>query len=128
MQIVRTIVWVSLLIALLLFSINNWQDVEIKIWEGLILQTKLPALVVVSFLLGLIPMWLLHKGSRWRLNRRIGVLESNVATANAPVAVPVPAPAYAPASALTPAPISADPVVTTTKLDDPARPGPAVWP
>ena len=124
MQIIRTIVWVSLLIALLLFSINNWQDVEIKIWEGLILQTKLPALVVVSFLLGLIPMWLLHKGSRWRLNRRIGVLESNVATANAPIAVP--APAFAPAP--TPAPISAEPVITTTKLDDPARPGPAVWP
>ena len=124
MQIIRTIVWVSLLIALLLFSINNWQDVEIKIWEGLILQTKLPALVVVSFLLGLIPMWLLHKGSRWRLNRRIGVLESNVATANAPIAVPAPVPAFAPA----PAPISAEPVITTTKLDDPARPGPAVWP
>ena len=124
MQIIRTIVWVSLLIALLLFSINNWQDVEIKIWEGLILQTKLPALVVVSFLLGLIPMWLLHKGSRWRLNRRIGVLESNVATANAPIAVPAPVPAFAPA----PAPNSAEPVITTTKLDDPARPGPAVWP
>ena len=128
MQIIRTIVWVSLLIALLLFSINNWQDVEIKIWEGLILQTKLPALVVVSFLLGLIPMWLLHKGSRWRLNRRIGVLESNVATANAPIAVPAPVPAFAPAPAPAPAPISAEPVITTTKLDDPARPGPTVWP
>ena len=45
MQIIRTIVWVILLIALLLFSVNNWQDVEVKIWEGLILQTKLPALV-----------------------------------------------------------------------------------
>ena len=122
MQIIRTIVWVSLLIGLLLFSINNWQDVEIKIWEGLILQTKLPALVVATFLLGLIPMWLLHKGSRWRLNRRIGVLESNVATANAPVAVPVPAPALAPTT------MSAEPAITTTKLDDPARPGPTVWP
>jgi len=64
MQIVRTIVWVLLLVALLLFSINNWQDVEVKIWEGLILQTKLPALVIVSFLAGLLPMWLLNKGVR----------------------------------------------------------------
>ena len=128
MQIIRTIVWVSLLIGLLLFSINNWQDVEIKIWEGLILQTKLPALVVVSFLLGLIPMWLLHKGSRWRLNRRIGVLESNVATANAPIAVPAPAHAPAPVPTAARDQMSAEPVVTTTKLDDPARPGPAAWP
>ena len=102
MQIIRTIVWVILLIALLLFSINNWQDVEVKIWEGLILQTKLPALVVVSFLLGLVPMWLLHKGARWRFNRRIGTLENSVRAAS--VSVPVEAP--------TPAPT---PVVTTTE-------------
>ena len=129
MQIIRTIVWVILLIALLLFSINNWQDVEIKIWEGLILQTKLPALVVFSFLLGLIPMWLLHKGSRWRLTRRIGVLESNVATANAPVAAPVavPVPEPVPAPAPAPAPIPS-PLTTTTKPGDPARPDPATWP
>ena len=119
MQIVRTIVWVILLIALLLFSINNWQDVEVKIWEGLILQTKLPALVVASFLLGLIPMWLLHKGSRWRLTRRIGVLESNVATANAPLPAAVPVP--------TPVPVAA-PMPTAAKLDDPVRPEPNVWP
>jgi len=94
MQIIRTIVWVILLIALLLFSINNWQDVEVKIWEGLILQTKLPALVVVSFLLGLLPMWLLHKTAAWRLRRRIGTLENSVRAAS--VSVPVePAPALA---------------------------------
>ena len=117
MQIIRTIVWVILLIALLLFSLNNWQDVEVKIWEGLILQTKLPALVVVSFLLGLLPMWLLHKGSRWRLNRRIGVLESNVATANAPLPAPAPVPTVTTAS---------PPLDDTAR--DTARPDPTVWP
>lgn len=83
MQIVRTIVWVLLLVVLLLFSINNWQDVEVKIWENLILQTKLPALVIVSFLMGLVPMWLLHKGLRWRFNRRISALENTVKAASA---------------------------------------------
>ena len=90
MQIIRTIVWVILLIALLLFSVNNWQDVQVKIWEGLILQTKLPALVVSSFLLGLVPMWLLHKGASWRWNRRIGTLENSVraASVSTPLAPP----------------------------------------
>ena len=78
MQVIRTIVWVLLLVALLLFSINNWQPVEVKIWEGLVLETRLPALVIVSFLAGLLPMWLLHKGARWRLNRRIASLENSV--------------------------------------------------
>jgi lipopolysaccharide assembly protein A len=86
MQIVRTVVWVVLVIALALFSLNNWHPVEIKIWEGLILETKLPALVFVSFLLGLVPMWTLSKAGRWRLNRRINALENTVrATATPPL-------------------------------------------
>ena len=105
MQIIRTIVWVILLIALLLFSVNNWQDVQVKIWEGLILQTKLPALVVTSFLLGLIPMWLLHKGASWRWNRRIGTLENSVRAASVstplvPTATPVVTPSEPPISTL----------------------------
>jgi uncharacterized integral membrane protein len=76
MQIVRMIVWVLLLAVLLIFSINNWNPVEVKIWEGLVLETKVPALVVVAFLLGLIPMWLLHRATKWQLHRRIGSLEA----------------------------------------------------
>ena len=81
MQIVRTIVWVLVLVALLLFSLNNWETVEVKIWEGLILETKKPVLVIASFLLGLLPMWLLHKGTKWRFNRRISALENSVRSA-----------------------------------------------
>ncbi len=78
MQIIRTVIWVLVLVALGLFTINNWQPVEVKLWEGIILETKLPALVIVSFLMGFLPMWLLHKGVRWRLNRRIGLMENTV--------------------------------------------------
>jgi lipopolysaccharide assembly protein A len=89
MQILRTIVWVVLLIVLLLFSINNWTTTEVKIWEGLILETKLPALVIIAFLLGLVPMWLIHIAARWRMTRRIAALETSVRAAT-PVAAPGP--------------------------------------
>jgi lipopolysaccharide assembly protein A len=95
MQVVRTVVWVVLIIALLLFSLNNWNPVEIKIWEGLILETKLPALVLVAFLLGLLPMWLLAKAGKWRLTRRIDALENSVRASAAP---PPPASAGEPVS------------------------------
>jgi putative membrane protein len=91
MKIVRTIVWVLLLVALLIFSVNNWNPVEVKIWEGLVLETKIPALVVISFLIGLVPMWLLHRAARWNNERRIASLE-NAARASAMVA-PVTSPA-----------------------------------
>jgi uncharacterized membrane protein YciS (DUF1049 family) len=76
MKYVRMIVWVLLLVVLVAFSVANWQPVEVKIWDNLILETKIPALVVVAFLLGLVPMWLVHRGVRWRLERRIAGLES----------------------------------------------------
>jgi len=94
MKIVRTIVWVLLLVALMIFSVNNWNPVEVKIWEGLVLETKIPALVVISFLVGLVPMWLLHRAARWNNERRIASLES-AARASAMVAPVAPRPVVA---------------------------------
>ena len=88
MKIVRTIVWVLLLVALLIFSVNNWNPVEVKIWEGLVLETKIPALVVVAFLLGLVPMWLMHRVSQWYYKRRLGSLENAAARAAAVAPAP----------------------------------------
>jgi len=84
MQVIRTVVWVVVLIALLVFSINNWTTIDVKIWEGLILETKLPVLVVIAFLLGLLPMWILAKASKWRLTRQISQLQSAASAATAP--------------------------------------------
>ena len=87
MQIVRTIVWVLLLVALLLFSIANWTDVTVRIWQNLVVDTKIPAIVVVSFLIGFLPMWLYHRGSKWQWKRKVASLEAAARTAAAtPVA------------------------------------------
>lgn len=82
MQIVRTIVWVLILFGLLVFSFFNWDPVEVQLWDNLVLETKVPILVIVAFLLGLLPMWVYHRTSRWNLNRRISSLE-NAARSNA---------------------------------------------
>jgi lipopolysaccharide assembly protein A len=76
MQFVRMLFWVLILAALLIFTAFNWKPVEVQIWTNLVLETKIPALVIVAFLLGLVPTWLLHRGTRWRLNRRISHLEN----------------------------------------------------
>ena len=99
MQIVRTIVWVLLLVALLLFSINNWNPVEVKIWDGLVLETKIPALVVVAFLIGLLPMWMLHRAARWNADRRIASLESAARAAAMSTSPPVVQPVAEPPAA-----------------------------
>ena len=122
MKIVRTVVWVLLLVALVVFSVNNWDSVTVKIWEGLVLETKIPALVVIAFLIGLVPMWMLHRATRWNNERRIASLE-NAARASAmvaPVAAPepglAPAPAPEPAPAPRPAPAS-EPLAEEPRTD-----------
>ncbi len=110
MQIVRTIVWVVLLMLLLAFSYFNWRPVEVQIWDNLVLETKVPALVVVAFLLGLVPMWLIHRGSKWRLQRRIMQLEaSQRATAQA-IATPAAVPPSSSPAPLAPEPVPGSPV------------------
>lgn len=90
MQIIRTAIWVLLLVALLLFSIANWDPtVTVRIWEGIVVDTKIPAIVIVSFLIGFVPMWLYHRGSKWKTNRKIASLEHALRMATA---TPEPAP------------------------------------
>ena len=86
MSIVRTILWVLLAVVLVLFGVTNWQPVEVLIWQSLILETKLPALVIGAFLLGLVPTWLVHRVSLWRHRRRIATLESSLTRSPAVVA------------------------------------------
>jgi len=113
MQIIRTIVWVVLLVALLLFSVNNWNTVAVKIWEDLVWETKLPVVVVISFLLGWLPTWLISLAGKWRLRRRISSLEAVVHQPTASLsstqlenAAPPPAPAPVPATGSSAAPVA----------------------
>ena len=122
MQFVRTIIWVFLLFALLAFSFFNWKPVEVQIWSNLVLETKLPALVIVSFLLGLIPMWLVHRGSKWQMKRRINALETAASRLSASAAAnSAPSPAKTTATAA-PAPSAAPTVAPTPSPVEPANP------
>ncbi|BDI61394.1 LapA family protein [Qipengyuania nanhaisediminis] len=78
MQILRTIIWVLILFGMLTFSFFNWDTVEVNLWENLVLETKVPMLVIVAFLLGLVPMWLYHRSVKWSLSRRIRSLEASI--------------------------------------------------
>ncbi len=87
MQILRVVIWVLLLVGLLLFSIFNWTDVTVRIWQGIVVDTKIPAIVIVSFAIGFVPMWLYHRASKWGMQRKIHNLENAARTqATTPVA------------------------------------------
>ena len=77
MHIIRTIVWVLLLVAFVIFSMANWEPgITVRIWQNLVVETKLPAVMILSFLVGLVPMWLVYRANKWPLQRRVNALEN----------------------------------------------------
>ena len=91
MQIVRTIVWIVITAILVAFIAMNWDHAPVNFWptgDGYLhLEWPVGLIALVFFLLGLLPMWLLHRAGRWRLTRRIASLE-NAVRANAVTAPP----------------------------------------
>lgn len=80
MRFLKILIWVTIIIGLIVFATNNWAPVSVSLWGGLRLDTKLPALVIVAFLIGFLPLYLLHRTQIWRLKRRILTLEGNQQT------------------------------------------------
>lgn len=78
MQFLRTVFWVVLAVIGVIFSFNNWQIVSIKLWGDIIVDTPLPILLFVVFMLGLLPTLILHRATRWNLNRKLEVANRNL--------------------------------------------------
>ncbi|MFM2100081.1 MAG: hypothetical protein RLZZ366_1620 [Pseudomonadota bacterium] len=84
MQFLKTIFWVLIAVLAVLFSVNNWTTVSIMLWNGLMMETKLPVLLIGAFLVGLLPTLLLHRATRWSLRRKLDNMERSLASATAP--------------------------------------------
>jgi uncharacterized integral membrane protein len=79
MQFLKTLFWVVLAIVAVVFAMNNWQPAKVMLWGGLILEIKLPILVLGAFLAGFLPTFGWHRASRWRMQRRIESHERTLA-------------------------------------------------
>ena len=89
MQFLRILFWCLLAFVAAVFAQGNWTSVPIRLPGGLIAETNLPFLLLVTFLLGLLPTLLFQHVIRWRLRQRVAVLERQLAELRAlPVSVP----------------------------------------
>ena len=95
MQFLKILFWIVLTVLVVLFADANWRSVEVKLWGGLIADAKLPILLFLVFLLGLLPTMIVYRAKLWALRRRLEPLERNAAKPVDVPAVPV-APTLAP--------------------------------
>lgn len=94
MQVIRTIVWATLIILvvlLILFNVGNTADLNVWPEVGneppVIIAGPMWAFALGFLILGFVPMWLVYRAQSWRLKRRIASLENSLhaAVAVAPV-------------------------------------------
>ncbi|MEE2740237.1 lipopolysaccharide assembly protein LapA domain-containing protein [Sphingobium abikonense] len=126
MQFLRTAFWVVIAVALAFFCMANYVPVTVRLWGDLVMETKLPVLLIGAFLLGALPFWVMARATRWRLKRRLDNTERALAAATAPSAPPsiTPAPGMAPVSleldAPAPTAAQADPLPSISSSTGPA--------
>ena len=96
MQFLKTLFWVIAIIILAAFAHANWTTVSINLWAGLVMETKLPLVVLVSILIGFVPTYAVLRTARWRMRRRLDNIERNMIAPEPipaePSVAPVPSP------------------------------------
>lgn len=90
MQFLRTLFWVVIAAFVAIIASNNWNDVTLNLWGNLQADIKIPVLLLITFLIGFLPTWLVMRGKLWRVSRRLAQEEVKAVPA-APVSSPAPA-------------------------------------
>ena len=91
MQFLRTLFWVVVAVIAVIFATKNWTTIQLNLWGGIVADVKLPVLLLIAFLIGLLPPLILYQANRWRLRRRLDSAERTIAELR-PASTPTPAP------------------------------------
>ena len=75
MQFLTTLFWVLIAVVVVLFASHNWFDVTVNLWGDIQADIKLPVLLLITFLLGFLPTWLLMRTRVWSHRRRIDAMD-----------------------------------------------------
>ena len=91
MQFLKAIFQAFIVVIAAIFAYNNWMPVTVNLWGGVVLDTVLPVLLLIAFLLGLLPTLLLYRTTRWRLRRKLDTTEKALASVQSNTPSPTPA-------------------------------------
>jgi putative membrane protein len=86
MQFLKTLFWVLLAVLVVLFASRNWFDVTLDLWGDIQADVKIPILMLIAFVIGWLPTWLIMRAKIWGHRRKIEALDRQRATAPAPEA------------------------------------------
>ena len=79
MQFLKTVFWAIVAAIVALFAWVNWNPVTVNLWNDIQADIKLPVLLLIVFLIGWLPTWLVMRARLWGLQRRVEAFERNQA-------------------------------------------------
>jgi len=75
MRFLSTVFWALVAAIAALFSWVNWNSVSLHLWDDLQADVKLPLLLLIVFLIGFLPTWLIMRARIWQFRRRMESIE-----------------------------------------------------
>ena len=70
MQFLKILLWVVIAVLVTVLAGRNWHDVTVNLWGDIEADIKLPVLLVLFFLVGFLPPYVLLRARRWQQRRR----------------------------------------------------------
>lgn len=89
MRFLKILFWLVVAVAVTLFAARNWRDVTIDLWGNLQADVKVPMLLLIMFLIGFLPTWLIFRGKLWRVANRVRMPRRDAPPRVEPVTEPV---------------------------------------
>ena len=84
MAFLRTLFWIAVTVIVVVFSVRNWVPVPVNLFGDTVVETKLPMLLLIGFLIGFLPLYVWHRAIRWRHDRKLSQIERSPPVATAP--------------------------------------------
>ncbi len=85
MKFLRTLFWVVVAVSLAIFASRNWNDITLSLWGDIQADVKLPFLVLLVFLIGFLPPYVLMRSRLWQLKRKLALAERPPAQVPSPI-------------------------------------------
>jgi putative membrane protein len=70
MQFLKILLWVVVAVFVTVLAGRNWHDVTVNLWGDIQADIKLPVLLVLIFLAGFLPPYVILRARRWQQRRR----------------------------------------------------------
>jgi len=88
MAFLRTLLWIVITVIVVVFSVRNWVPVPVNLFGDTVVETKLPMLLLIGFLIGFVPLYVWHRAVKWRHSRKLSQIERSATPAPTPTPTP----------------------------------------